>query len=202
MSMDTPTSLPKVAPVENVRGTEADTEVVAISDALGRLMSRFGALARRAALVRGIRSDEVDEVLQDVRIRLWKAQTEAENLDRVGASYLLRVVASAVIDHVRRQRRRRETSLDTVLDSESLPTPLQLEQPDLAERQAVARRLDRALTALPQNRRLVVQLHLEGYERAEIAGMTGWTEAKVRNLLYRGLDDLRVHLRAEELTDE
>lgn len=202
MSMDTPTSLPKVEAVKNVRGAEADTGVVAISDALGRLMARFGALARRAALARGLSTDEVDEVLQDVRIRLWKAQTAAESLDRVGASYLLRVVASAVIDHIRRQRRRKETSLDAVLDAESLPTPLQIEPPDLAERQAVARRLDRALGALPENRRAVVQLHLEGYERSEIAGMTGWTEAKVRNLLYRGLDDLRVHLRAEELTDE
>jgi RNA polymerase sigma-70 factor (ECF subfamily) len=34
-------------------------------------------------------------------------------------------------------------------------------------------------------------MHLAGYERHEIAELLGWTEAKTRNLLYRGLADLR-----------
>ncbi len=34
-------------------------------------------------------------------------------------------------------------------------------------------------------------MYLAGYERREIADLLGWTEAKTRNLLYRGLADLR-----------
>jgi len=34
-------------------------------------------------------------------------------------------------------------------------------------------------------------MHLAGYEREEIAALLGWTEAKTRNLLYRGLAELR-----------
>jgi RNA polymerase sigma-70 factor (ECF subfamily) len=34
-------------------------------------------------------------------------------------------------------------------------------------------------------------MHLAGYERHEIAELLGWSEAKTRNLLYRGLADLR-----------
>jgi RNA polymerase sigma-70 factor (ECF subfamily) len=37
----------------------------------------------------------------------------------------------------------------------------------------------------------VVRMHLAGYERHEIADLLGWTEPKTRNLLYRGLSDLR-----------
>jgi RNA polymerase sigma-70 factor (ECF subfamily) len=39
-------------------------------------------------------------------------------------------------------------------------------------------------------------MHLAGYPRQEIADLLGWSEAKTRNLLYRGLDDLRSRLTA------
>lgn len=139
--------------------------------------------------------DEMDEVLQDVRIRLWRAQPSCENLERLGASYLVRVVSSAVIDHVRQRQRRAETPLDQVADAPAVPGALQVAPQDPFEPQDMAARLEHALDALPHNRRVVVQFHLEGYERTEIATMTGWTEAKVRNLLYRGLDMLRANLR-------
>lgn len=37
-------------------------------------------------------------------------------------------------------------------------------------------------------------MYLAGYGREEIADLMGWTEAKTRNLLYRGLGDLRERL--------
>ena len=37
-------------------------------------------------------------------------------------------------------------------------------------------------------------MYLKGYGREEIAALLGWSEAKTRNLLYRGLDDLRQRL--------
>ena len=44
-------------------------------------------------------------------------------------------------------------------------------------------------------RRTVVKLHLEGYRRDEVEALLGWSEAKTRNLLYRGLSDLRAYLK-------
>jgi RNA polymerase sigma-70 factor (ECF subfamily) len=49
----------------------------------------------------------------------------------------------------------------------------------------------RALALLVESRRAVVRMHLAGYDRLEIAELLGWSEAKTRNLLYRGLGDLR-----------
>jgi RNA polymerase sigma-70 factor (ECF subfamily) len=37
-------------------------------------------------------------------------------------------------------------------------------------------------------------MYLAGYSREEIADFLGWSEAKTRNLLYRGLADLRNRL--------
>jgi RNA polymerase sigma-70 factor (ECF subfamily) len=56
--------------------------------------------------------------------------------------------------------------------------------------------LDRALLELVASRRGVVRMHLAGYPRQEIADLMGWSEAKTRNLLYRGLEDLRQQLTA------
>ena len=39
--------------------------------------------------------------------------------------------------------------------------------------------------------RETARLYLQGYGSAEIARLTGWTEPRARNLLYRGLADLR-----------
>lgn len=37
-------------------------------------------------------------------------------------------------------------------------------------------------------------MYLNGYNHREIAGLLGWSEATTRNLLYRGLEELRSHL--------
>jgi RNA polymerase sigma-70 factor (ECF subfamily) len=37
-------------------------------------------------------------------------------------------------------------------------------------------------------------MYLAGHPREEIAEVLGWSEAKTRNLLYRGLADLRARL--------
>jgi DNA-directed RNA polymerase specialized sigma24 family protein len=39
-------------------------------------------------------------------------------------------------------------------------------------------------------------MYLQGYAREEIAQLLRWSEAKTRNLLYRGLDDLKRQLEA------
>lgn len=167
------------------------------SSAIDRVLLRFGGLMRRAAQARGLVEQDIDEVLQDIRIRLWKTRASDENLDALGASYLHKVAMSAVIDFIRRRTARHEESLDRVSAQDALPESLQVAPVDASASTELAHRLEVALGGMVQNRRLVVQLHLEGYERHEISSMTGWTEAKVRNLLYRGLDDLRALLRAD-----
>lgn len=51
------------------------------------------------------------------------------------------------------------------------------------------------LERITPTRAPVARLYLAGYDRHEIARLMGWTEAKTRNLLYRGLADLRAELR-------
>jgi RNA polymerase sigma-70 factor (ECF subfamily) len=40
-------------------------------------------------------------------------------------------------------------------------------------------------------------MYLDGYRREEIAELLHWSDAKTRNLIYRGLADLRAMLLAQ-----
>ena len=56
------------------------------------------------------------------------------------------------------------------------------------------RNLNKIKKGMIESRRRVVRLYLLGYESREIARMLDWTGAKTRNLLSRGLADLRHRL--------
>jgi len=64
----------------------------------------------------------------------------------------------------------------------------------------LALRIERAIELIPESRRPVVRMYLAGYGSAEIGELMGWTEAKARNLLYRGLADLRQRLEEAGVT--
>jgi RNA polymerase sigma-70 factor (ECF subfamily) len=64
------------------------------------------------------------------------------------------------------------------------------------ESSELAGQVARAIDQIPASRRAVVRMHLAGHPREEIADLMGWSEAKTRNLLYRGMADLRERLTA------
>lgn len=165
---------------------------LATTSTLDQLFERFGDAARRAGAAHGLSGDDLDEVLQDVRIRLWHAGRASATIDSMTSSYIYRAAASAAIDLLRRRRARREERVESDAEFE---TAAHAAAPDDAVISAeTMRAVDDALDDIPGNRRAVVRMYLKGYAREEIASLLGWTEAKTRNLLYRGLEDLRQRL--------
>lgn len=163
------------------------------SASIERVLARFRDVAVKAGAAHGLAAAEIDEVLQDVRIRLWRARSTGgvAKLETLSSSYIYRAAASAALDLLRRRRARREHLSDT-LEPDEQSRGGGIAAPD----EAVLGRetLDgvaSALAELQPNRRVAVRLHLMGYDREEIAALLRWSEAKTRNLLYRGLDDLR-----------
>ena len=168
---------------------ESDKFSAAIEAALARL----GRLVRAAGARHGVGDDETGELMQDVRIRLWRAHTDSEEISRLPTSYVYRTATTAALDFIRKRRRNetREPSLD------SAPTAALVSRTsadhDVLESDLGAAIL-RELDTMVEARRVVVRMHLSGYEREEIISILGWSDAKVRNLLYRGLQDLRERL--------
>ena len=162
------------------------------SRALEHVVSRFDAFIRRSARRHGLLGDEIDEVVQEIRVRMWKSLGTAELIRRAKASYIYRAAISASIDLIRRRRARRHEARSLDDEIEDVPAPESRLRADAAlDENEVASLVHRALALLAEQRRAVVRMHLAGYDRYEIAELFGWSEAKTRNLLYRGLADLR-----------
>jgi RNA polymerase sigma factor (sigma-70 family) len=167
------------------------------------LLENYAALVRRVGWRYRLSEADVDELMQDVRIRLWRAQAtdrlRSENIEQTPASYVYRTATTAALDLIRRRRAGRASDHDSVddvtgeqiVDFSLLSTSMPDREVEAAE---LAQQVEQAIETIPSSRRPVVRMYLAGYPREEIADLMGWTEAKTRNLLYRGLDDLRERL--------
>ena len=152
---------------------------------------------RRTAHRHGIDAAELDDVVQETRIRVWRALDTPEKVRQAPASYIYRSTMSAALDFLRRRRARREESIDRQPHSGQSPAPVDLQfvaprgADGLLIENDVKDALDRAVNLLVESRRGVVRMYLAGYDREEVAELLGWSEPKTRNLLYRGLGDVR-----------
>ena len=175
------------------------------------ILEEYGKFLRRT-VVRLCPKDlglDFNDIEQEARLRLWRAlQSEREITDL--ASYLYKIAATATIDALRRAKAKREQQFEATHGEEpeagDLPAPL-VSHPGhsperRAEQQELMRKIAAALARLAENRRRAVGLYLEGMTTQEIGDLLGWSEAKARNLVYRGLKELRDHLRAEGIEYE
>ena len=184
--------LPAGAEQPYVRGM-AGPGVERVSSTIEALITRFRTMVRSVGARRGLVEADLDEVLQDVRIRLWQAGEGGKVLDDLGSSYLYHVATTAALDLLRRRRARRADDTEDIGERTDLTTD-NASPHDALEARELARQIDEAIDTLSIDRRVAVRFHLSGYDREDIARMLGWTEARTRNLLYRGLDDLRRRL--------
>ena len=181
----------EVTPPHFVDDASAD-----ISTALDGIVTRFAALMRRIGRRYRLPDDTIDEAIQEVRIRLWRTRATAPDIQRVPATYIYRTTVSAMLDLLRRRRSQREAAIES-LEGRITVLPASTPSPDAGlETTDVTRAVAQAIDDIPESRRAVVRMYLAGYARDEIAVLLAWSEPKTRNLLYRGLEDLRRTLTA------
>jgi RNA polymerase sigma factor (sigma-70 family) len=166
------------------------------------------ATVRFAGLVRGVGSQhrlgehELDELIQAVRVRLWRARGSSEQIAATPASYVYRTAITAALDLIRARRDHVEERIDTMTEHRAAALGA-VPGPDGGMEEAeLAAIVGRAVDEITPSRRPVLRMYLAGYDRLEIADLMGWTEGKTRNLLYRGLADLRTLLTARGIGPE
>lgn len=137
--------------------------------------------------------DSIDDLAQNAVMRLMRSANRDEGKGALTAFYLRRVAYSVVVDEMRRLNRRPEIALeDDALDSvgrSAHPNPERL-----CINEELGLSIQRCLARLLESRRRAVTLVLQGDSVPEAAGRLGWTTKKTENLVYRGLNDLRVCL--------
>jgi RNA polymerase sigma-70 factor (ECF subfamily) len=136
--------------------------------------------------------DQRDDLVQAAVMRVMQVSsrrtTVGEGNAPLGASYLYKAAYSALVDEIRRVRRRHETGLE---DEAVEPMTGRADpERETASRQIGAGIAD-CLTRLTDDRRLAVTLYLQGHSVPESARVLEWTAKRTENLVYRGLADLR-----------
>ena len=124
------------------------------------------------------RSDEAQDMMQDVAERILRRQEKLKDVRNIDA-FLSQSIRNACID---RLRRRKETT-------PKIPEVPDEKNPDRwSDRQIV----HKALARLPERQRLAVHLKdIEGYSNKELADILETDERNVRTLLSRGRKALR-----------
>lgn len=179
------------------RTTRMPAPVDPVHARLQELLAAYGARVKALLVGYGLDKHGVDpaDVEQEVRIRLWHA-LERDRSGAFHASYVQRVVASTVIDALRRAQVRAAEPLPEE-DDGSIGMELPQVAPDrragdLERMQGLKRCLD----GIPQRRRLPIALHLQGFSLQEIADLADIPSAEaVRKLVSRGLEELKQRLR-------
>lgn len=164
---------------------------------LKRLLEEFGARIRAIVVARCPRELglDPDEVEQDVRLRLWQALSRERNIEQP-ASYVYRTTMSVIVDQLRRRRARPDLDPACAPSEDGHAATTQGPE-DAARNESLGRALVSAVAALPERRRRPVQLYLQGCGTQEVGRLLGMSEATARNLVYRGLDELREALRGK-----
>jgi RNA polymerase sigma-70 factor (ECF subfamily) len=140
-----------------------------------------------------------EDILQDVRIRIWKLIRSGKIIFSP-AAYIKKIVSSAVIDQLR--KRRRDDAL-FLLEKQKHISELELSYcRDAVRKKTFEETVGAAVERLIDSRRQVVKLYLLNLSLPEISGYLKWTQDKTRNLLYRGLADLRESLKDMEAKNE
>jgi RNA polymerase sigma-70 factor (ECF subfamily) len=193
--MADPSSTDRTQGTPDPRGAEFDeAAVAALRDRLQRAVKRLCPvwLAPHA-------EDMIQTALMRVlaaRGRSTNSLARGEGNPRFASSYLERAAYSALVDEIRRQRRRREVPVDENIHA--MPEERPTADP---ERIAAGREAGRAvlscLDGLVRPRRLAVTLYLQGHSVPEAAGLLAWTAKRTENLVFRGLADLRRCLTAK-----
>jgi RNA polymerase sigma-70 factor (ECF subfamily) len=162
------------------------------SEELEGVVARFAGLMRSIGRAHRLDDAEIDEVIQDVRVRLWRRMSAGERIEAKPSSYLHRTATTAALDLIKRRRAARmgegdHATLAEVRAAGRGPA-------EQAEHRELAGRISQAIETIVPSRRPVVRMYLAGYSPAEIAAALSWTEPKARNLVFRGLAELRERL--------
>jgi RNA polymerase sigma factor (sigma-70 family) len=128
--------------------------------------------------------DEVDDVVQDVMLRLYQRQSEQQVENLIG--YVFQVAASVVTDRARRDQVRHRSDHQTLEDEDH---PVEHLTPDrvLAGKEQMSR-FAQALTDMSERSRDVfVLLRFEGMSYAEAAEHLGISVSAVGKNMMRAL---------------
>ena len=138
----------------------------------------------RLALRITLNSQEAEDVVQDVIIKLWKQQSGGTHIDNLEA-YTLRMVRNLALD-----RQRMKVNQTENIDGMDFSGTSSVE--DAIEQDERISRIRQAMAQLPEKQRIAMQLRdFEGRSYKEIADIMEITEDQVKVNIFRARQTIR-----------
>lgn len=153
----------------------------------------YASLCRYARRFVGDMTDEED-IVQEILVKLWEREGNFENLRAVSA-YLYRSVHNACLVSIRDQKENREEDLIQRLGEVLTFDTLDNEQ--LLIEEEYYRQIFVVLNSLPEQRRLIVEMTMEGLKNEEIAQQMRVSVNTVKTLKKKAYVYLREKLSRE-----
>lgn len=151
--------------------------------------SYYDALFRHAC--RMLKNEtEAEDIVQEVFVSLWDKQIDIKNTDYL-SGYLYRAVTNRCLNFLRDQKRMDERLEQWKRDAEEEASEMEF---DSAVREEVIRRLQQLIAELPDGRRRILELSMEGLSGEEIAGKLNISITTVKQQKYRAYQFIREHL--------
>lgn len=157
------------------------------------LLERFSSSIRASVLKLGLQERGIDpeDIIQEVKIKIWRTFGREKNI-ALYSLYIQRTVNSILVDQIRKMRLQERLILH---EKEKLIAEERKNRGAARPRNAFRDIVGDAAESLLESRRIVVKLFLMDLTVDEIASILKWSRDKTRNLLYRGLADLRETLK-------
>jgi RNA polymerase sigma-70 factor (ECF subfamily) len=136
-------------------------------------------------------ADEAEDLTADVFLRAVRAEDRFDPARASARTWLLRIARNALLDHVRRERRRRQVPLGALRDLHSdAPSP----EERLLWEEEVGRLLAAVARLGARDREIIGLRYGSGLETREVAEILGVAEPAARTRLWRALTRLRSEL--------
>lgn len=153
---------------------------------VGLLLSYKNPMYRLALRITA-NSQEAEDVVQDVIIKLWKMQDRLEEIENLEA-FVMRTTRNLALD-----RQRMKVNQTENLDGIDLPSSSSVEQS--MEHEERIQSIRDAMLQLPEKQRTAMQLRdFEGYNYKEIADMMQITEDQVKISIFRARQFIKCKL--------
>jgi RNA polymerase sigma factor (sigma-70 family) len=131
-----------------------------------------------------------EDIVHEIQLKLWKLILRKKKIINFRA-YLSKIIYTTALDIIKNkmpylsvEEMVRKSEKSQFFSEEALNSNQEISP----ETKLI---IDEALASLPERKRAVFMLYLEGFSLKEMAAKLHWTTHQVRHLLYRTLDDLR-----------
>jgi RNA polymerase sigma-70 factor (ECF subfamily) len=140
-----------------------------------------------------------EDIAQEIKIKIWRVLHHEKEIKNY-PSYIKKIISSSVIDLLRKWKREEGIFMyekSRKISDQKTDYPVEFDRLETL-RETVAEAVD----SLIESRRKVVKLFLLDMSIDEISAFYDWSNDKTRNLLYRGLADLKNILKNKDIDYE